>query len=168
MLPSIRCMDAQTEPSFEAVIHPHRSLGPLGFKILLSVVVAANAVGAAVMISLGAWPVSGFMGLDVLAIYVAFRVSYGQMRAFERVTINGEALVVERVDAKGRRREWRFPSYWVNVAFEGDEEWDATVTLRSHGRSLEVGGFLSPFERKSFADALKSALHEAKASPALT
>jgi len=132
-------------------------------------VIGVNAVGAIVMLSLGAWPVAGFMGLDVLAVYIAFRLSYGQMRAFERVTINDEALVVERVDVKGRRREWRFPSYWVSVFFEGDEETGATtVTLRSHGRSLEVGQYLSPFERKSFADTLKQALYEAKSlrSPA--
>ncbi|MCE9522857.1 MAG: DUF2244 domain-containing protein [Alphaproteobacteria bacterium] len=157
-----------SEPRFEAVIHPYRSLGPLGFKILLGVVIAANAVGAAVMLSVGAWPVAGFMGLDVLAVYVAFRLSYGQMRAFERITINGEALIVERVDVKGRRRAWQFPSYWVNVVFDGDEEFEATVTVRSHGRSLEIGEYLSPFERKAFADALKLALHDAKALPAAT
>ena len=166
MLPSICLMRDQGAPSFEAVIHPYRSLGPVGFKILLAVVIGANAVGAIVMLSLGAWPVAGFMGLDVLAVYVAFRMSYAQARAFERVTINGEALVVERVDVKGRRREWRFPSYWVSVLFEGDEESGATVTLRSHGRSLEIGEYLSPFERKSFADTLKRALYEAKALPA--
>ena len=157
-----------SEPRFEAVIHPYRSLGPLGFKILLGVVIAANAVGAVVMLSVGAWPVAGFMGLDVLAVYIAFRLSYGQMRAFERVTINGEALIVERVDVKGWRREWQFPSYWVNVVFEGDEDFNATVTVRSHGRSLEIGEYLSPFERKSFADVLQRALHEAKALPAPT
>ena len=164
MLPSIHLMSG--EPSFEAIIHPYRSLGPLGFKILLGVVIGVNVAGAIVMLSLGAWPVAGFMGLDILAVYIAFRVSYAQTRAFERVTINGEALVVERVDVKGRRREWRFPSYWVSVLFEGDEETGARVTVRSHGRSLEIGAYLSPFERKPFADTLKRALYEAKALPA--
>ena len=91
-------------------------------------------------------------------------MSYAQARAFERVTVDHEALTVERVDAKGLRREWRFPAYWVSVWFEGDEE-RGTVTLRSHGRALEVGSFLSPFERKSFADALREALHAARALP---
>ena len=74
-------------------------------------------------------------------------------------------LVVERVDVKGRRREWRFASYWVSVLFDGDEE-GGTVMLRSHGRSLEIGAYLVQFERKSFAETMKAALLRAKALPA--
>lgn len=156
---------SDTGPSFQALIHPYRSLGRKGFRALIGVVIAANATFAGVMILFGAWPVVGFLGLDVLAIYVAFRLNYAQAAAFERITIGDGHLVVERVDAKGRRREWRFASYWVHVLFDGDEE-AGTVTLRSHGRSLEVGAFLVPFERKSFAETLKHALHAAKASAA--
>jgi len=162
--PSIGGMDRDA-PVFDAIIHPYRSLGANGFRLLLIAVVAANAVAAAIMVSQGAWPVAGFMGLDVAAVYVAFHLSYAQARAFERVTIDRNDLIVEQVDRKGLRREWRFPSYWVNVWFDGDDE-HGTITLRSHGRSLEVGTFLPLFERKSFADALREALHLAKTSPA--
>jgi len=162
----LRYMD---KPVFDAVIHPHRSLGPQGFRALFYVVLAANAVIAIVLVSLGGWPVLGFLGLDILLVYLAFRMSYAQTRAFERVTVDGDALVVERVDQKGARREWRFPAYWVSVWYEGDEELGvSTVTLRSHGRALEIGGFLSPFERKDFADALRAALHDARRLPAQT
>ena len=163
-LGSIRHM-SPTVPRFEALIHPYRSLGRVGLRVLLGVVIAANAIFAGVMLWLGAWPVLAFLGLDVVAVVVAFRLSYAQAAAFERITIGDGDLVVERVDRKGRRREWRFASYWVNVLFDGDEE-AGTVTLRSHGRSLEIGEFLVPFERKSFAETLKNALHDVKASPA--
>jgi uncharacterized membrane protein len=153
-------------PSFDAVIHPYRSLGPFGFRLFIGVLAGVNAAFAAVMISQGAWPVAGFLGLDVLAVTVAFRLSYAQARAFERVVIDGETLSVERVDQKGARQSWEFPAYWVSVWFE-ESETHATVTLRSHGRSLEVGALLSPFERKDFAQALRKALHDAKASPVL-
>jgi len=157
------------KPFFDAVIHPYRSLGPQGFRVLFLAVVAINVIGAMVTVAIGAWPVVGFLGLDVLAVYLAFRVSYAQTRAFERVTIDADALVVERVDQKGARRAWRFPAYWVSVWYEGDEELGvSTVMLRSHGRALEIGGFLSPFERKDFADALRAALHDARRSPAVS
>ena len=152
--------------SFDAVIHPYRSLNPRGFRLFIGFLIAANAVFAVVMISRGAWPVAGFLGLDVLAVYAAFRLSYAQARAFERLVIDGENLVVERVDKNGVRREWSFPAYWVSVWFDGDET-EGTVTLRSHGRSLEVGSYLSPFERKDFAEALRKALRAANASPAV-
>lgn len=152
---------SERSAAFEAIIHPYRSLGRVGFAILLGVVIVANLVVATTALIHGAWPVAGFLGLDVLAVYVAFRISYDQARAFERVTINGEALVVERVDRKGKRREWSFPSYWVSVWFEGDED-NGTVLLRSHGRSLEIARYLAPFERKEFAEVLRRALSEAK------
>jgi len=157
------------KPVFDAVIHPYRSLGPQGFRALFCVVLAANAVVAIVLVSLGGWPVLGFLGLDILLVYLAFRMSYAQTRAFERVTVDGDALVVERIDQNGARKAWRFPAYWVSVWYEGDEELGvSTVTLRSHGRALEIGGFLSPFERKDFADALRTALHDARRSPAVS
>ncbi|MEQ1867802.1 MAG: DUF2244 domain-containing protein [Micropepsaceae bacterium] len=152
--------------SFDAVIHPYRSLGPFGFRLVIGVLIAVNAAFAGVMISQGAWPVAGFLGLDVLAVYGAFRLSYAQARAFERFVIEGETLTVERVDKDGARREWSFPAYWVSVWVD-DDEVRPTVTLRSHGRSLEIGSYLAPFERKDFAAALRKALNEAKASPAL-
>ena len=152
--------------SFDVVIHPYRSLGPFGFRLFIGILAGINVAFAAVMISQGAWPVAGFMGLDVLAIYVAFRLSYAQARAFERLVIVDDTLTVERVDRHGTRDAWTFPTYWVSVWYEGDDT-DGKVTLRSHGRSLEVGAFLAPFERKDFADALRRALHAVKASPAL-
>ena len=53
----------QADPSFEVLIHPYRSLGREGFRILLCVVIAANAIFAGVMLWLGAWPVLAFLGL---------------------------------------------------------------------------------------------------------
>lgn len=152
--------------SFDAVIHPYRSLGPHGFRLFIGFLAAINAVFAGVMISQGAWPVAGFLGLDVLAVYVAFRLSYAQVRAFERFVIEGETLIVERVDKDGGRREWTFPAYWVSVWID-EGELSTTVTLRSHGRSLEVGSYLAPFERKDFAAALRKTLAQAKSSTAL-
>lgn len=152
--------------SFDAVIHPYRSLGPRGFRLFIAFLVAVNAVFATVMISQGAWPVAGFLGLDVAAVYVAFRVSYAQMRAFERFIIEGETLTIERVDKDGARQSWTFPAYWVSVWVD-EGELRTTLTLRSHGRSLEVGSYLAPFERKDFAAALRKALAQAKASTAV-
>ena len=158
--------ESKPAPNFEAIIRPYRSLAPIGFAVLLCVLIAANVAAATIMLWLGGWPVLGFLGLDMLGIYVAFRLSYRQTQAFERIVINGEALVVERVDTRGRRREWTFPSYWVSVLFDEGEDERGAVTLRSHGRSLEVGSYLAPFERRPFADALRKALREAKASSA--
>jgi uncharacterized membrane protein len=36
---------------------------------------------------IGAWPVVGFLGLDVLIVYLAFRASYAQAQAFEDLDV---------------------------------------------------------------------------------
>jgi uncharacterized membrane protein len=114
---------------------------------------------------MGAWPVSGFMGLDVLALYIAFRISYRQAQAFERIQIRDGQVIVERCDMHGIMTTETLPSYWTRVDFEGDDE-SGDVSLCSHGRSVAVGRMLPGFERAMFADTLRKALADAKRSAA--
>jgi uncharacterized membrane protein len=71
-----------TEPTiFAATITPHRSLGSTGFLILMLCIGALSFVSGMVFLMLGAWPVFGFLGLEVLLIYVAFRANFRAARA---------------------------------------------------------------------------------------
>jgi uncharacterized membrane protein len=143
---------------FDAVLHPHRSLSPRGFRVLMGCVAAVSlAIGGWFVLN-GAWPVFGFFGLDLLLIYVAFRVSYRRGRMYERVRLTEAELEVQRVDPRGGRRVWTFQPYWLRVTMDDPPEHDSQVTLSSHGRSLTVGSFLSPEERLDFAKALRLAL----------
>ena len=65
------------EPTiFSAVITPHRSLGGPGFWLLMAAVAGLSFVAGIVFLLLGAWPVFGFLGLDVLLVFWAFRANY--------------------------------------------------------------------------------------------
>jgi uncharacterized membrane protein len=57
----------------DAVLRPHRSLSFTAFRLMLIVVIVANLVAAIVFVANGAFPVAGFLGLDVLALWLAFR-----------------------------------------------------------------------------------------------
>lgn len=153
------------QEGFRITSYPYRSLGPRGYRALFTLVIGANLFGAIVFLAMGAWPVSGFMGLDVLALYIAFRISYLQARAFERILIRDGLITVERSDMHGKLSTETLPSYWARVEFEGDDE-GGNISLRSHGRSIGVGNLLPNFERAGFAETLKKALSEAKRSPA--
>ncbi len=130
----------------------------------MGVVIGWNLIGAIVSVALGAWPVAGFLGLDVLAVYVAFRASYAQTRAHERISIESGQIIIERFDQHGRLQRWSFPSYWVHVVHDGE----SNVSLRSHGKSVEVGTHLSRSEREAFALMLRQALLAAKSIDAGT
>ena len=67
----------ELEPTiFSAMITPHRSLGRVGFLVLMAVFGAVSFVAGIAFLLMGAWPVFGFFGLDVVLLYWAFRLNY--------------------------------------------------------------------------------------------
>lgn len=142
---------------FRAVLYPHRSLSPQGFRRLMLCVGAISlSIGTLFFLS-GAWPIVGFMGLDVALLYWAFKASYRSAREYETVELNDRALVVEKVQRRTHQR-WTLQPNWLRVTMEDPPRHHSQVTLTSHGKSLVVGGFLSPEERLDFARALREAL----------
>jgi len=118
---------------------------------------------------LGAWPVVGFMGLDVLLVYWAFRINYRAAAAFEQITVTSSELRVRRVTHRGQVTEWTLNPVWTRLDRETHEDYGLLrLFLVSHGDKLAVAGFLSPKERESFATALSAALGEAKRGPTRT
>ncbi|MGH6930201.1 MAG: DUF2244 domain-containing protein [Dongiaceae bacterium] len=145
-------------PLFDAILTPHRSLSPPGFAVLMGVVAAVNiGLGVSFMLR-GAWPILAFCGLDVLLFYVLFRLNYRSARMYERVRLLPDELIVERHDVGGRRQSWTFQPYWLRVAMDDPPRHDSQLVLRSHGRALTIGSFLSPAERLDLAQALRRVL----------
>ena len=90
---------ARAEPLLlDLVLRPHRSLPKGGFRVLMAVLIAFGVAGGLVFLLLGAWPVLGFLGVDVVLVYLAFRVSYAAGRVYERIRLSPAALTVDRVD----------------------------------------------------------------------
>lgn len=155
-------------PIFSAILTPHRSLGRAGFLVLMSCLGGASFVAGMVFVILGAWPVFGFLGLDVLLVYWAFRANYQAANAYEEVTVTPSELIVRKVNPRGRVREWTANPLWVRLQQDIHEEFGVErLFLISHGRRLAIAGFLGPKEKQSFALALSRALGEAKRGPTL-
>ncbi len=74
--------DAARRPVFDATITPHRSLGQNGFRIVMTLVCLSSVISSIPFVVLGAWPVAGFFGIDVLALFIAFQVNFRHARAF--------------------------------------------------------------------------------------
>jgi uncharacterized membrane protein len=151
---------------FDAVLRPNRSLTPRGFTLLMAALGGFSLAVGAAFIAAGAWPVFGFLGLDVLLIYVAFRVNYRSGQSLETVTVTDEAVEVRRLDHWGRARVWRAPPTWLRVEVEDAHEHHCRIRLRSHGRSCVIGTFLAPAERHDLASALGAALAQQRRAAA--
>jgi uncharacterized membrane protein len=150
-------------PVFAAVIRPHRSLGRDGFRVVMSLCCLATIGASVPFIVLGFWPVGGFLGLDLMALYVAFRVNYRRGESFEEVVLTPLELLFRRVSHRGEKREWRFNPLWTKLDRENDADFGLQkLALVSRGERLVIAGELSPPERESLADALGNALAEVK------
>jgi uncharacterized membrane protein len=119
-----------------------------------------------VFLVLGAWPVFGFFGLDVLLVYWAFRANYRDARAYEDVMVTASELRVRKVSPRGQVSEWVVNPLWAKLDYEIDEEFGLQrLYLVSRGRRLPIASFLPPQEKESFAAALAAAMTEAKRGP---
>ena len=141
----------------DAVLRPHRSFSVQAFKAMLIAVIVVNIAVAVFFWVQGAFPVAGFLGLDVLALWLAFRWNYRAARAAEYVRVAPGKVHVAAVDMKGLATHWVLNPVWARVARDG-----RGVLIRDGEGQMRVGAFLSPKECESFAVALDVALHKAR------
>src|SRR6266581_7913549 len=100
---------------FSARLTPHRSLNRAGFLVLMGFLSAVSFAAGLAFLLMGAWPVFGFFGLDVLAIYWAFRVNFLRARASEEISVTPSELRVRRVSHRGHAVEWVLNPLWVQL-----------------------------------------------------
>jgi len=145
------------------MLTPHRSLNRVGFLILMAFLSVVSFAAGVTFLILGAWPVFGFFGLDVLAIYFAFRTNFARATAREEISVTPTELRVRRISHRGSVSEWSFNPLWVRLDKQVHEEYGVErLSLVSRGRSLTIASFLGPDEKASFAKALTVALASAK------
>ena len=126
---------------FATRLTPHRSLDRRQFHILLMAFCACAFFSSIPFVVIGAWPVAGFMGLDMALFYFAFRASFRQARAYEDVRVTPLELSLAKVNARGVRREWRFSPPFVRLEKDEHEEFGVQrIDLVSRGRRVEVDG----------------------------
>ena len=143
----------------DAVITPNRSLGEAGQKAVMIVLCVASGLISIFLFALGAWPAPLFLGLDVLAIWWAFRLIARRAERAERVRVSAEAVTVARED----RTVWTSPTAFTGVRIDRAGEHEARVRLTLSAKRLTVGASLSPEEREAFAEALRQAIRAARA-----
>jgi uncharacterized membrane protein len=151
---------------FSALLTPHRSLSRTGFLVLMGFVSAVSFAAGLAFWLMGAWPVFGFFGLDVLAIYWAFRINFRHARATEEIRVTPSELRVRRVSHRGHVVEFVLNPLWVQLDRKTHAEFGIEkLYLLSKGRRVSIARFLGPDEKASFAKALTAALQAARRGP---
>jgi|SRR5579864_1051524 len=157
---------AAEQKLFSALLTPHRSLNRSGFLIVMSFLSVVSFAAGVAFLLMGAWPVFGFFGLDVLAVYWAFKINFRRAKAYEEILVTPNELRLRRVSHRGHVMEWTFNPIWVQLDQEIHEEFGVErLYLVSKGRRVAVASFLGAAEKASFAKALMAALATARRGP---
>jgi len=149
---------------FSATLRPYRSLSRNGF-ILLMLLFGGTCFSMGIFYMLaGAWPVFGFLGIDVVLLYLAFRVNYHSAKAYEEVIVRRDVLIIRHISARGKIQELSFNPFWAKLHVSRDEEGVVTrISVTARGERSDVGKFLNPEDKTTFAKAFGAALAEARA-----
>jgi uncharacterized membrane protein len=159
--------DPAAQPElFSARLTPHRSLNRTGFLVVMAFISVVSFAAGLAFLLMGAWPVLGFFGLDVLAIYWAFRINFRRAKASEEILVTPSELRVRRISHRGHVMEFVLNPLWVQLDRKVHAEFGIEkLYLVSRGRRVGIGSFLSPDEKASFANALSAALQAARRGP---
>jgi uncharacterized membrane protein len=146
----------------DEVIARKPSLGKRGFFILIGIVAAVNVGVGAMFVRMGASPVPIFLGLDVVAVWLAFRASYRQAQRRERVRISSDLVEVIREDGGKAETVWSTPTAFTRVALEARGRYAPEVRIRMSRRAVSVGQTLGPRQRSDLAEAIDAAIRAAR------
>ena len=153
-------------PLFSALLTPHRSLNRTGFLLVMAAISVVSFAAGIACLMIGAWPVLGFLGLDVLAVYWAFKINFRSAKAYEEILVTPSELRLRRVSHRGHVMEFAFNPLWVQLDQVIHEEFGVErLFLVSKGRRVALANFLGPDEKASFAKALLAALAAARRGP---
>ena len=146
----------------DAVLEPPRSLSMRGFNRVMMILGGLSLFSSVVFLSIGAWPVVGFLGLEILAVWLVFRWSFRSQKARTYVRVTADTVDVRKIDGWGRERRARVSSYFARVEFDSHASGPSALRLTTSSRAYYIGEHLTPRERESFARRLTQALSDAR------
>lgn len=142
-------------PVYQLHLTPHRSLSQRGFVFLMGGIALFSFLAGLYFWRLGAWPITGFFGLDFLLIYAAFRWTYHTGRTREIIRIQNGELVIRRISPTGKIEKTALQAFWLRAHMSNER-----LLLTSHGRTIQIGSFLALEEKQAVCQALTQRLRE--------
>ena len=106
----------------------------------------------------GAWPVFGFMALDVLLIYIAFQAQWRRSDRGEEITISNDKIEIKYFKGGSCVKTILLNKYWTKLELFNSFNRQAKLIFSSHGKFSEIGGFLSLKEKQKLAADLEPLL----------
>ncbi len=144
---------------FQAEITPHRSLSPRGMSLVIGFLCLTSLGITLLFWWLGAWPVAGFNGGEMLIAVVLLRANARAKREREVLLLSERGFRILRFDQNGQRTESTMPSDWLNVTLRERPGRVPGLFLSAHGQMEEVARALGEAEKRDLAQAISGALY---------
>ena len=145
----------------ETVI-PYRSLSKKAFKNLMFIISLVFFSIGIVFFYIGAWPVFGFLGLDVLLLYWAFKINYKSGEIFENLMLIKRKLLITRNFPSGKKQTWNLEPYWTKVEIQELQRHRNQLVLRSKEKVVFIGSFLNNHDKIRLKNKILNALKNYK------
>ena len=156
---------ARADPPLLALtLWPNRSLTRNGSSWLLGIAAAGLALPLFGLAGTrAAWGMLPFLVVAFVALWWAIRRSYADGRLSEELRLWPDLITVVRREPRGRVRRWHANPFWVRLRLREDAPIEKYLTLQGNGREIELGAFLSPWERETLYADLDAALGRLRA-----
>lgn len=146
-------------PLLAVTLRPNRSLTPAtgtGLMALFAAGLAAPLIGLAG--TKAAWGMLPFLVGAFVALYLALHRNQRDGRLSEELRLWPDLITVVRREPGGRVLRWHANPFWVRVRIHPDGPVENYLTLQGNGRRIELGAFLSPWEREALHRDIEAAL----------
>ena len=143
---------------YEISLYPYRSLNKIGFFILMFALGLVSFIAGIIFMLKGAWPVFGFFGLDVLLVYIFFKINYRSGRKKEIIILTKNQLIIEVYDSKKILKKHSLDANWLKINLTKLKNEMNKLQISSKNKSIIIGSFLGYQEKISVAKSLHKAL----------
>ena len=139
-------------------LYPHRSLNRTGFFILMFFLTLFSFFAGIMFVSIGAWPVFGFFGLDILLIYVFFKINFNSGKKKEIIILKKNELLIKTYNSRILKKIYKFDPNWIKINLTKLKNKTSTLQISSKNKSIIIGSFLVHQEKINIVKSLSTAL----------
>lgn len=146
------------EATYRVTSRRNDSLGSRGRWLIFAALCVVSFGLALVFAMFGAWLVLPYSALEMMVLFLAFRWIERHAGDWERVTVHGDCVIVERERAGVLSRR-EFNRCWTRLEADRSKFGDVSrLALCSAGERVPFGDDLSAAEREHAAKDLRRAL----------
>ena len=108
----------------------------------------------------GAWPVFGFFGLDVLLVYIFFKINFKSGKKKERILLTSNQLIIEFYESQKIVKTYFLNPNWLKINLIQLKNQTSKLQISSINKTIIVGSFLIYQEKKQVIKSLQKVLKQ--------